>query len=94
MSENLKTVPKHLAQMRGAILEALIYYPRSEKPDCSAVEVGLCDVRAAGSIRVEYNFERDGYRILQQRVKHHDGWSEETGEWVEAAFVSAWLEVE
>lgn len=56
-----------------------------------AVEVGLMHVRAADSIRIEYDFDRDGYSIQQASVFE---WScEDTvrdPDWQEVAFVEAW----
>lgn len=58
-----------------------LYYPRNEGNE-KAVEVGLVDVRAADSIRVRYDFDRDGWVILQDSTKGED--------WQEVAFVEAW----
>ena len=44
-----------------------LYYPRVEKErtddEPQAVKVGLTDVRSANDILIEYDFERDGYKI-------------------------------
>ncbi len=46
------------------------------------IEIGLEHVRAADSIRVRYDFDRDGYVILQSSADPDD--------WQEVAFVQAW----
>lgn len=68
-------------------------YPRIEgHPD--TVEVGLMDVRAADSIQVSYDFERDGWSIKQAS---RFSWTQEEAkagntdeDWQEVAFVEAW----
>jgi hypothetical protein len=54
-----------------------LYYPRAEilnrgpnKP--VAIVVGLCDVRAADPMLIEYCFERDGYKISMPTVSEWD----------------------
>ena len=57
------------------------------------VEVDLMDTRAADSIRIVYDFERDGYSILQASmfVFGTDTPEEDRDEdWREVAFVKAW----
>lgn len=64
-------------------------------PQCDGnadtVEVGLCSVRAADSIRITYDFERDGYSVQQASTF---SWSiddrECDGDWQEVAFIQAW----
>ena len=55
-------------------------YPRIDG-HISELEIGLEDVRAADSIRICYDFDRDGWSILQ---------SSETDNWKEVAFILAW----
>lgn len=79
---------------KDMVVEVDLYYPRSldkRKPDeATVVEVSLMDVRAADSIRVRYDFERDGYQILQaQRFVWEDG-EDPDSQWKEVAFVEAW----
>lgn len=65
-------------------------YPRTDG-NCRTVEVGLEDVRAADPIRIQYDFDRDGWVVLQERlVEMMEGVSAGTGRWVEVAFVQAW----
>ncbi len=67
-----------------------LWYPRNEGAT-QAIVVGLCDVRAADSVRVSYDFERDGW-VIQQAKK--SSW--EPGDtvcdpqWTEVAFIQAW----
>lgn len=67
-----------------------LYYPRSEdRPN--EIEVGLCDVRAADSILIRYDFERDGWSILQASAETIDDEGEEQDpDWQEVAFAPAW----
>lgn len=59
------------------------------------IEVDLVSVRAARSIRIEYDFARDGYAITAQ-ADPGDGEFDEVAEvstpWREVAFVSAWCD--
>lgn len=48
------------AKIRGRLLELDLWYPGvADRVD--TVELGLVDVRAADSIRISFDFERDGY---------------------------------
>lgn len=68
-----------------------INYPRRNEID--TVEIGLCDVRSSDNIRIKYDFERDGWIILQPRG-YHPKLSENSydyaEEWIESAFCPAW----
>ena len=64
-----------------------LWYPRSR--GIGFVEVGLVDVRAADSVRLSYDFDRDGWRI-EQREGIDRGGCIEDGDWVEVAFLRAW----
>lgn len=67
-----------------------LLYPRTEG-SASAIEVSLCDVRAADSIRVSYDFERDGWKIEQASVFEWEPDDEVCDpDWQEVAFVQAW----
>lgn len=67
-----------------------IWYPRIDG-NVEYLEVGLVDVRAADSLRIHYDFERDGYAIEQASTF---SWPEEDTDmdmdWQEVAFVRAW----
>jgi len=64
-------------------------YPRSN--EIKFIEVGLCDVRAADSIRISYDFKRDGYKIEQASIFEWNGDDIESDpDWKEVAFVQAW----
>lgn len=65
-------------------------YPRIDG-NSKHVEVGLIDVRAADSIRVSYDFDRDGWKIEQALKFQWD--TDDTicdRDWQEVAFVQAW----
>ena len=74
----------------GATIHLDLWHPL--EPGCpSEVEVGLVDEsRAADSIRLSYDFERDGWRILQ--ASRFPGPVDAThgDDWAEVAFVKAW----
>lgn len=67
-----------------------LWYPRND--GCAKhIEVELSDVRAADSLRVSYDFERDGWVIEQAAVFEFDGEDTQCDpEWAEVAFVKAW----
>jgi hypothetical protein len=93
------TGPKRIGDMRfgGGILFVDLWYPRlpddrERSPDHPAVlELGLSDVRAADSIRIEYDFARDGYSVKQGSKFSWEA-DEDThdADWQEVAFVQAW----
>lgn len=67
-----------------------LWYPRLEG-QCKTVEVGLMDVRAADSLRITYDFERDGWAILQASVFEWETDDKVCDEgWQEVAFIQAW----
>jgi hypothetical protein len=76
----------------GNVCSVDLVYPRHTGID--TVEVGLCDVRAAGAIRVSYDFERDGWVIKQDRNTHvpdpTNPPEEAEEDWVEVYFADAW----
>jgi hypothetical protein len=67
-----------------------LFYPR-EEGNAKALEIGLCDVRAADSLRITYDFDRDGWSILQASIFEWDI-DDETcdADWQEVAFIQAW----
>ena len=65
-----------------------LWYPRHSP--AKFVEVGLMDVRAADSIRISYDFDRDGYKIEQAVYFEDDGIPMGGDEWHEVAFIQAW----
>lgn len=75
----------------GAIVHAELWYPRNPG-SASAVQVGLVDVRAADDITIRYDFDRDGWVILQDRVVEREWGMDVVEEAVEVAFIPAWNE--
>lgn len=72
------------------VLSFDIEYPRIEG-NVDTVEVGLMDVRAADSVRITYDFDRDGWSIQQASVFEWDGDDDEMdSDWQEVAFIEAW----
>lgn len=74
----------------GHVLGVDLLYPRTAG-HLNTVEVGIEDVRAADTIRIAYDYDRDGYAILQASVF---GWSgddsTQNSDWQEVAFIQAW----
>ena len=67
-----------------------LWYPRLEGK-IKKIELGLMDVRAADSIQIEYDFDRDGYSIKQASIFEWDGDDEVCDpDWREVAFIEAW----
>ena len=74
----------------GDALHIDIWYPRTDNP-IKAIQVGLMDVRAADDIRIEYDFQRDGWVIKQAQVFEWGADDEVCDpQWKEVAFVEAW----
>ena len=98
MTEPSKTITPPLddyttglrVQQRGEVVVVDMLYPRNEGHP-KIVEVGIECVRAADSIRVTYDFKRDGYAILQASTFE---WSGDDSvcdaDWQEVAFIQAW----
>ena len=69
-----------------------IWYPRVAGNPLG-VEVSLNDVRAARSIRVGYDFDRDGFVIIAPNNPGDGEHDDDDCTWAEVAFVPAWHEV-
>lgn len=80
------------ARQYGDELHLDFWYPRNEEPQAvRKMVIGLSDVRAADSIRVSYDFDRDGWKIEQASTFSWDGDDEKCDpDWQEVAFVKAW----
>jgi len=67
-----------------------LWYPRIEE-NVKEIEIGLMDVRAADSILVSYDFERDGWVVKQASTFQ---WEISDAildpDWQEVAFIQAW----
>lgn len=66
-------------------------YPRLDS-NVQEVTVGLTDVRAADTIRITYDFERDGWRLGMDRTVEDGPIMRVTEENAEVAFIPAWNE--
>ena len=58
-----------------------LYYPRLEEIMPDAVEINIIDVRSADPIRIEYDFNHNGWVIKQSR-EQKDG----KEQWVEVGY--------
>lgn len=66
-------------------------YPRLDN-NVREVTVGLTDVRAADTIRITYDFERDGWRVGMDCTVEDGPVMRVTEENTEVAFIPAWNE--
>jgi hypothetical protein len=75
------------AIQNGDELHLDLFYPRSED-NIKHFVIGLEDIRAAQSIRVSYDFERDGWKI-EKATKFEWGVNDLVcdPEWKEVAFI-------
>lgn len=94
-------VPRFFGDLRfdaaAGMLNVPLWYPRAYDPSegtpdhPKSVEIDLICVRASDSIRIEYDFERDGYSIKQASKFE---WAEDDEvqdpDWQEVTFVRAW----
>jgi hypothetical protein len=77
------------AVVHGEDLELYLHYPRDRQ--VKKFVIGLMDVRAADSIRVSYDFLRDGWKIEQASKFEWRGDDLVCDpDWQEVAFVKAW----
>lgn len=89
LSDDLTDGPSAFLQTDGVIAVELWYPRQSGEPH--TVEIGLTDVRAADSIQIRYDFDRDGWAILQASTFAWDvNDSTCDPDWQEVAFVQAW----
>lgn len=68
-----------------------LWYPDVPDATIRKFVIGLVDVRAADSIRVSYDKQRDGWKIEQASTFEWDGDDKDCDpDWQEVAFVQAW----
>lgn len=76
------------SRVYGRTLSLDLFYPR--EPDLiNEIQIGLCDVRAADSLRISYDFARDGW-VIRQQESLGKGKDPDEGEWREVYFAEAW----
>jgi hypothetical protein len=79
------------ASRSGDELHIDLWYPRNQDALIKSLVVGLMDVRAADSIRISYDFDRDGWKIEQASTFSWDADDAvRDPDWQEVAFVKAW----
>jgi hypothetical protein len=68
-----------------------LIYPEIYRAAKTTVEIGMCHTRAADSIRISYESDRDGWVIEQGSIFTWD-MEDEVGDpaWKEVAFIKAW----
>lgn len=78
----------------GETLHADIWYPGRKDDTGDAIqhiEVGLYDVRAADSVRVHYDFDRDGWVVEQASTFSWEAGDNKCDpDWQEVSFAQAW----
>lgn len=78
------------ARKRGREVHIDLWYPTVDE-NVNALVVGLYDVRAADSIRITYDFDRDGWKIEQASVFEWDADDKVCDHgWKEVGFIQAW----
>jgi hypothetical protein len=74
-----------------------LWYPRLDKSrksdEPTEIRIGLMDVRAASDILIDYDFDRDGYRIRMPTIFEWKLDDEVCDEGlIEVAFIPAWVD--
>lgn len=89
--KNLSVENIDVLQVGENVVEVDINYPRNSPID--TIEIELFDMRAADALRVQYDYERDGWVMSQPRQYYvplgDDSFDLEI-EWIESAFCPAW----
>lgn len=76
---------------QGDCLLVDLQYPRTPGSMFATVEVDMTEVRACDSIRITYDFDRDGWSIKQASTFSWDADDKVCdSDWQEVAFVQAW----
>lgn len=88
MTKDLESPTLQNASTRDGIVRVPLWYPRSSGEH--TIEVDLMCVRVASAIRIMYDFDRDGYVILQDFAPLEE--VDDREDWREAAFLPAWPE--
>lgn len=87
---NTFAVDWEVTESQNEIPRIQLWYPRNTG-SAKEIEIELSDVRAADSIRISYDFERDGWVVKQASVFE---WSCDDlicdGNWKEISFIKAW----
>lgn len=74
----------------GQSVHVELMYPSRDQQSQAHVSVGLEHVRAADSIRITYDFDRDGWVIWQASKFEFEAGDPLDERWREAAFCQAW----
>ena len=72
----------------AGVAHVSLWYPRNYA--VKELEIELVYVRAADSIRVRYDFDRDGWVVLQAVPCSENGEPPPDPDWREVCFVKAW----
>lgn len=80
---------EQLVALYGRRLSVGLAYPRCEE-NPNEVFIELVDVRAADGILIRYDFQRDGWVILQASRFEWEEDEEIDEDWQEVAFIQAW----
>lgn len=77
-------LPNQIPNVYGKTLKVPLWYP---KQNINEIEIQLIDLRWPDSIKVRYDFDRDGWIILQSN--HDETGFEIEQDWKEVAFIPA-----
>lgn len=90
LKDTAKTILREAAQYDDE-LHIDLWYPDIEATDIKKLVIGLMDVRAADSIRISYDKDRDGWRIEQASIFSWESNDKKCDpDWQEVAFIRAW----
>lgn len=89
MTKELRDMNPSIVLHDDGVVDVELWYPRLAG-QYHTVKVGLVDVRAADSVQVSYDFERDGWVIKQASRFSWAAGEEPDEDWQEVAFVEAW----
>ena len=90
LKTEVEMIKNHIRVYDCNTINIPLWYPRSS--EIKKFEIELMDVRAADSIQVEYDFDRDGWKISQASTFEWSGDDtvECDSDWQEVAFIKAW----
>jgi hypothetical protein len=81
--------PRAWVDEEQGFIGAELWYPRNEGAP-TEVRIGLTDVRAADDLIIRFDFERNGWVLLQEEFTEVADGLVPTGQTTEVGFVPAW----
>jgi hypothetical protein len=78
------------AKLNGRTLMVALWYPRTSETEPNAIEIDLADVRASDGLRIDYDYDRDGWSIKQPTKLEFEQNEDPDLAWSEVAFCKSW----